>query len=428
MTTLAEPSINQVKAIAGSNRPFNLWEGSIRSGKTFWSLIWLLEKIMTRPEGDGMLMGQTSETIERNFLLDFLSLMDSDGIDYNYVQKSHIDVTVDNGEKIFIRRMWIVGAKDKGAIKRVRGSTLMIVYVDELTLMPKIVFDELVGRLSYKESIMLATTNPDSPHHWVLKDYVESDEKKRDWTRWTFIMDDNNSLSPEYKERMKRQYSGLPARYQRMILGRWVMADGLVYDCFVEDKHVITRDQLPKARPRRIYVGGDYGTKNPTVFGKIYEYPHPNPTRLYQKMYVLVDEYYYSGRDKGVLKTPSAYLDDFRTFVGQERIKSVFLDPSATPLIAEFENNGIYPEQADNDVLKGIGTVANLIDNGCFYVLDTCERTIEEFGLYVWDEVASLKGIDRPIKDNDHAMDMVRYVLHSLNADSRAGVSGVSGW
>lgn len=429
---IVDPSVNQVRAMVGSEKPFNLWEGSIRSGKTFWSLVWLVEKIQNLPPGEMMLMGQTSETIERNYLLSLLQLMDGAETEYKYVQKSHIDVLCYYQGEPYVRRCWIVGAKDKGAIKRVRGSTLMLAYIDELTMMPRVVFDELVGRLSMEQSIMLATTNPDSPHHWVLKDYAEHEEKKGDWARHTFIMDDNNSLTQEYKDRMKRQYTGIPARYQRMILGKWVMADGLVYGVFDEKKHVITREQMKAMtrgnKPRKKWSGGDYGTKNPTVFGLIYEFPHPAPpSKEYKSLYILVKEYYYNGREKGVLKTTGAYLDDFRTFVGAERIHDLFLDPSATPLITEFEKGGIKPKHANNDVIAGIGTVGNLIENGCFYVLDECEKTIEEMSLYVWDEVASLKGIDRPIKENDHAMDMIRYILHTLDG-KKANISGASGW
>lgn len=431
--TYSPPSKNQVLAIAGSNKPFNLWEGSIRSGKTFWSLIWLIDKIMNLPKGDGMLLGQTSETIDRNYLLDFLALMDSDGIEYNYVQRSHIDIEVykEDTDESFTRRMWIVGAKDKGSIKRIRGSTLMIAYIDELTMMPQIAFDELVGRMSHKESIVLATTNPDSPHHWVLKDYVENTDKKGDWARFTFIMDDNASLSQEYKDRMKRQYSGIPARYQRMILGKWVMADGLIYPGFNEKKHVIKSlaDIGIKGPPMKWHVAGDYGTKNPTSFGLIGQWPHPEPNRDRRYIYVLVDEYYHDGRKTGISKTTSAYLYDFRKLIQQKRIATITFDPSATPLIAEFEQAGYRVTPADNDVLAGIGLVGNALENDVLYIMDTCQNTIEEFGLYIWDEVAGLKGIDRPIKQNDHSMDMIRYFMKTqADPTKRAGLSGASGW
>lgn len=431
--TFSPPHEEQVLAIARSTKPFNLWEGSIRSGKTFWSLVWLIEKVMTLPQGDGMLMGQTAETIDRNFLLDFIQLLESGDIPHNHVQNKFVDVHVvrdrdDGTEEQFVRRMWIVGAKDKGAIKRVRGSTLMIAYIDELTMMPQTVFDELVGRLSFKESILLATTNPDSPHHWVLKNYVEDKDKREDWSRSTFIMDHNLSLSPEYKERMKRQYSGIPARYQRMILGKWVMADGLIYE-FLKDKHVVSRDDLPVTPPMKYHVAGDYGTKNPTVFGLIAQYPHPQATREMRYMYVLIDEYYYDGRKSNVLKTTSSYLKDFRDFISHKRIASITLDPSATPLIAEFEQAGLVVTPADNSVLDGINMVGQYLANGGLYILDECENTIEEFSLYSWDEVAQTKGVDRPIKEHDHAMDMLRYFIKThCDPSNRGGIAGVSGW
>ncbi|AYP68814.1 terminase large subunit [Bacillus phage vB_BpsM-61] len=432
MKNIVDPSPNQIRALTNSNQPFNLWEGSIRSGKTFWSLIWLVTKMGSLPDGDGMLLGQTSETIDRNYLLDLLTIMDDPEcpLTYNHVQRSHVDVYWhDEKGNPRERRMWIVGAKDKGAIKRIRGSTLMIAYIDELTMMPKVAFDELVGRLSLDESTLLATTNPDSPHHWVLKDYLEDDVKKYDWSRWSFIMDDNAALSEAYKERMKRQYSGLPSRYQRMILGRWVMADGLVYEVFDINKHVISRDKLPKQPPIKYHVSGDYGTKNPNVFGLFAEWKHPTASRDKKRLYVLVAELYHDGRKTGISKTTRQYLKDFRDFISHKRIATITLDPSASPLIAEFEQNGLMVTPADNSVMDGISVVANSLDNGTFLILDECTHTIEEFSLYVWDESAGLKGIDKPIKEHDHCMDMVRYFLKTHADETKRGkITGVSGW
>jgi phage terminase large subunit len=142
-----------------------------------------------------------------------------------------------------------------------------------------------------------------------------------------------------------------------------------------------------------------------------------------------LDEYHWDGRKEKVLKTTSAYLDDFRHFIGQKRISTITLDPSATPLIAEFNQAGLMVTPADNDVLGGIALVGNALANGSFYIMDHCTNTKEEFGLYVWDEVAGLKGIDRPVKEHDHAMDMVRYFFKThADPSKRGGITGVSGW
>ena len=80
-------------------------------------------------------------------------------------------------------------------------------------------------------------------------------------------------------------------------------------------------------------------------------------------------------------------------------------------------------------MLDGINLVGQYLANGGLYILDECEKTIEEFSLYSWDEVAQTKGIDRPIKEHDHAMDMLRYFIKThCDPSNRGGIAGVSGW
>lgn len=396
---------NQLKALFESEKPFNLWEGSIRSGKTFLSLAWLVEKIITLPRGDGMLLGQTPETMDRNFLRDFMDILGEGS--YHYVQGKYIDVYyTDPAGESRKRRLHIVGAKNKDAIRRVRGSTLMLAYIDEVTLIPAEVFDELIGRLSYRESILLATTNPDHPKHWLLENYVEDRKKAEDWSRHKFTLDDNLALSAEYKERLKRQYQGIPARYQRMILGRWVIADGVIYQVFKPDKHILKK--LPKEQPRRYYVSGDYGDQNATVFLLIGEYRDARN----RKYFVVLKEYYYSGRKTKISKSVTQYVDDFEAWLPKGiRVSEIILDPSAKALTREFESRGYMVTPAKNDVLEGISETANMLHSEEIYIMEDCTETIGEFGIYSWDPKASDRGLDAPIKDNDHCMDSLRYFV-----------------
>lgn len=397
-------TFNQLKALFESEKPFNLWEGSIRSGKTFLSLAWLIEKNATLPRGNGMFLGQTPETMERNFLNDLMDIVGEGN--YHYVKGKYIDLYFTDKEtnETRKRRFFIVGAKNKDAVRRVRGSTLMIAYIDEVTLMPQDVFNELVGRLSYKESILLATTNPDHPKHWLLSDYVEHKKKAGDWSRHKFVLDDNLALSEEYKERLKRQYQGIPARYQRMILGRWVIADGVIYQVFDPEKHVIKK---PPGSARRYFVAGDYGDQNATVFLLIGEYREGK-----KKIYIVLKEYYYSGRETKISKTITQYVDDFEAWLPEGiRISEIILDPSAKALTREFERRRYYVTPANNAVLEGISETANKIFNEEILVMEECIHTIEEFGVYSWDPKASDRGEDAPLKDNDHCMDSLRYFV-----------------
>lgn len=417
---------NQLRALALSNAPFNLWDGSIRSGKTFLSIAWLINKNKTLPDGDGMILGQTGETIERNFL----GLLKETIGDANFKQgKSHIDLFYwgqENDRYVKkTRRWWIVGAKDKGALRRVRGSTIMIAYIDEASLTPQTVFDELVGRLTSKYATLLATTNPDSPNHWLIKNYVENPEAGKDWRRFRFLLDDNLALDPEYIDRIKRQYKGLPARYSRMILGKWVIAQGVIYQAFKQNRHVKKRKDLPDINDaQRLYVSSDYGVENPTTFLLIGE--HRDERR--QKYWVVHREYYYSGRESGIQKTTKQYADDFVNWLkaaGVRNLKEVVIDPSASALKTELNQIGVKKRvgsfysivSAKNDVLDGIQLVSNMLAEDKLFVDDSCEMLIEEFGLYSWDEKAQARGEDVPVKEADHCLDALRYGCFTLLRD-----------
>ncbi|QFG05315.1 terminase large subunit [Bacillus phage 031MP004] len=404
----------QMRALALSTAPFNLWDGSIRSGKTFLSILWLIQTNQECPSGDGMILGQTPETIERNFLTTFMETLGESN--YHYRQGKTLDVYYYVGNERKKRRYHIIGAKDKTAIGRIRGSTVMIGYVDEGSLIPQQVFDEFVGRLSSAHAKCLVTTNPDSPNHWLLKDYVENPEASKDWRRFRFLLEDNLSLDQEYIDRIKRQYRGIPARYQRMIKGKWVKAEGLIYQEFDEKRHVVD-DPPQDARLKKLFIGSDYGVGNPTTFLLIGEYIHER-----KKKYYILKEYYYSGRETMVNKTTSQYAEDFVKFIKGHKAFEVVIDPSAAALITELELDkykraaGVFYDvvTANNSVLEGIQTVANMFADDALFVCRRCEHTIEELGLYSWDEKAQAQGEDKPVKEDDHCMDAMRYAILTI--------------
>ena len=95
-------------------------------------------------------------------------------------------------------------------------------------------------------------------------------------------------------------------------------------------------------------------------------------------------------------------------------IDRVFCDPSAKGFMLQLHEDGERSVwKADNDVLRGIEMLSSIIDNDMFRVLDRCKNTIKELGSYRWDAKAQERGEDKPIKQNDHAMDALRYVVNT---------------
>jgi PBSX family phage terminase large subunit len=263
-----------------------------------------------------------------------------------------------------------------------------------------------LSRLSLPGARFFGTTNPDSPYHWLKTDYLDR-RHELNMRVFHFNLEDNVNLDPAYVTELKKEYTGL--WYKRFILGLWVLAEGVVYDMWNDDTHAI-RPLVsgPNGDPKRFQrhiVAVDYGTHNPTVFG-LFGYDGTGPPAY------MIKEYYYDSEKKGRQKTDSEYADDFKTFLGGIRPVAIYVDPSAASFIAELRKRGYTVMEARNDVIDGIRFVSQLISNGLFYVYRAeCPNTLKEFASYIWDEKSIKAGVDKPVKQFDHCMDMIRYGL-----------------
>lgn len=211
---------------------------------------------------------------------------------------------------------------------------------------------------------------------------------------------------------MKAEYTGL--WYKRFILGLWVLAEGAVYDMFDEDKHV--REAPDLNHYVDLYVSCDYGTTNPCVF--LLWGVSPDCKRY------LIKEYYFDSREAGYQKTDSEYVADFEHFLGDVDINAMIVDPSAASFIAALKKEGHYVQEANNEVLPGIMETSTELSEGKIVIDPSCVNTIKEFSGYVWDKKASERGEDKPLKTSDHAMDCIRYFVHTVQVDEGVEYAG----
>jgi hypothetical protein len=126
-------------------------------------------------------------------------------------------------------------------------------------------------------------------------------------------------------------------------------------------------------------------------------------------------EYYYDARKAGLSRTDEEHYRELCALAGDVPVRKVIIDPSAASMIACIERHGrFHVIRADNRVLTGIQRVSEAISSGKIIISPDCADTIREFSLYCWDEGA--KG-DCPKKENDHAMDDMRYFVMSELAE-----------
>lgn len=387
---LMEMSAKQKQTLIESNARINIWIGAVRSGKTYASIWRFIKYIQHGPKGDLMIIGKSIDTIKRNIISE---LMDFLGIDVQYYAGNRII-------NLWGRKIYVVGANDERAVQKIQGATLAGAYVDEASLIPESFWAMLLSRLSIPGAKLFATTNPDSPFHWLKTKVL--DDKELDLKSWHFRLEDNPSLDDLYKINLIKEYKGL--WYQRYIEGKWVLAEGTVYDFFDPKIHVM--QFLPPHTAKFYILGVDYGTTNPCAFSLIGYNPDYYPNMWVEK------EYYWDSVKENRQKTDSEYAEDLVSFISEipSMIRNVYLDPSAASFKVELQRQGVRNiVDANNDVLDGIRFVSNLLSSGTLQIHVSCKNLINEFGSYVWDNKSRDIGIDKPVKRSDHLLDSLRY-------------------
>jgi PBSX family phage terminase large subunit len=386
----------------------NILEGAVRSGKTIASIIrWVLYVMgETSPNAKLLMLGVTGDTLYRNVVSDLLDIVGTENARY-----------VDHTLHLFGRTITCVGARDVGAEKRIRGMTVEGCYIDEVTQIPEVVVKQAILRCSKGMGRLIWTTNPDSPFHWVCKDYAQNEKQLASGqvAVYHFTLDDNYALSPEYKDYIKTTFTGL--WYQRMVMGLWVLAEGIIYEGFDLDRHGYDDHEAPLFTRMRVAL--DYGTQNPFHALLIGEAGNGTDQESW-----IENEWRHCGRETNRQMTDAQYsaaLKEWMGFAPDDDVPlEIIVDPSATSFKAQLREDGFtHITSAKNDVLPGILTVSSRLGKGLLRVHRTrCPELVKEFGIYSWDAKATLKGEDVPIKQHDHGMDALRYYEFTIRGDS----------
>jgi PBSX family phage terminase large subunit len=397
MQIKGELSPKQLKSFNESDAKINIWEGAVRSGKTYISLWRFLVELSEGPSGEYVFICRTFDSFRRNVLCLLESMVGVRDVNWRSGHRTM---------NIYGKTVHVVGADDERAEAKIRGPTFAGAYVDEITIIPQSVFMMLISRCAMHGAKIFGTTNPDSPYHWLKQHILEGNP---DVKSWHFTLDDNPELTQENREYLKRQYKGL--WYQRFIEGKWVQAEGSVYDSFEEKYDVI--DVSPSYTCKYI-VGVDYGTTNPCAFVLI-----GIDKNVFPNMWI-EEEYYYDSKVHQRQKTDTEYAEDLQKFVEGKPIEAIYLDPSAVSFRMELQKQGVYNlYEAENNIENGVRYVSKLLKNGTLKINRKCKNVLKEIQSYVWDEKLAMRGIEKPKKENDHALDAIRYCLftHSFGKE-----------
>ena len=374
-------------------------DGAIRSGKTLCMslsfVIWAMSTFNMQNLG---MAGKTIGSFRRNVLFWLKLMLKSRGYQVSDHRSDNM-IVISKGD--VTNFFYIFGGKDERSQDLIQGITLAGMFFDEVALMPESFVNQATGRCSVSGSKFWFNCNPDSPSHWFKTNWIDDIEKKK-LIYLHFTMDDNLSLTKEIKDRYKAMYSGV--FYSRYILGLWVIAEGLVYGMFNEERNVF-HGECEYSGQASYYLSIDYGTMNPFAVG-LMELQDSGRVRMLR-------EGHYSGREKKVTLDNEAYYQIIKDVAGDFPITSIVIDPSAAAMKATIQKYGEYTcTDGNNDVLNGIQEVTKYLNLGMLQIHDSCMETKKEFGAYAWDDKAV--GEDRVIKENDHHMDLIRYFIYTV--------------
>lgn len=377
-------------------------DGSVRSGKTMSMTVgFVLWSMRNFSHENFAFCGKTIDSLKRNVIMPMQKWLEGIVKIKVNLSRNFLDITMCG----HTNRYYFFGGKDESSYQLIQGITLAGVLLDEVALMPRSFVEQALARCSVTGSKLWFNCNPDSSEHWFYKEWVdENSEKTRQKNRLHlhFTMDDNYSLSDDVKQRYERMYTGV--FYDRYIKGLWVLAEGLVYGTvFQKERHVL-KEYTPSGNAW-FCISIDYGTLNPCSMGL---------WAVEQDKAVRIKEYYYDGRRKSIQKTDEEYYQALEKLSEKYPIQHVIIDPSAASFITTIKRHGKFSvRKARNDVLNGIRTTMNLLNNDTLFFCEDCKDTIREFSLYRWNDKTSHEK-DTVIKENDHAMDDIRYFCYTI--------------
>lgn len=369
-------------------------DGAVRSGKTLcMSISFILWSLSAFNGRDFAICGKTVRGVRRNVVSPLLATLRELGFGVQEKLSANLIELEYGGVR---NRYYLFGGRDESSAALIQGITLAGVLFDEVALMPRSFVEQAIARCSLNGSKFWFNCNPEHPGHWFYREWILKC-KEKNALYLHFKMEDNPSLSKKMLARYKSLYSG--AFYRRFVEGEWVAAQGAVYPFMTDEMFC----EVPWCEFEDYAVSVDYGTVNPASFGL---------WGLLGGVWYRIDEYYFDSRKEGFQRTDEEHYRELERLCDGKQISAVTVDPSAASFIEVIRRHGKFSViPARNNVLDGIRQCAAALKEKRIVICRNCADSVREFSLYRWNENSTN---DVPIKENDHAMDDIRYFVTTI--------------
>ena len=413
-------SDKQIKFIALSTRlgQFNILSGVTGSGKSYAANLRFYAELVRAPKNSVFIAsGNTFSSLYDNIIAPLMELSQADGDQLEYTKaqegariKCHINAS----------EIVLIGANNERAEARIQGKPkVRIWYADEVTKQPQSFIDMALSRLRYEEDGRLVvgkaiwTCNPEGPSHPIKMQYIDSTDKDVENTYWGFY--DNPLIDDDYIEQMKTRFHGV--FYDRMILGKWVLGSGAIYNTFSRDKHVIK--EFPSDQIIEYYIGVDWGYEHPLallLIGVDYDGNYFVKDEIYLKHQLIDESLKKIIKDKGWLdlKWGDTITQPSYSYADSARPEYVYTFGQIMDMPC------IPANKAPHSVIEGIQMIQRklaLKPNGkhSLYIMENCTNLIREFENYTWaTSKDNTKDEPDKAKGGDDLLDALRYVIFTM--------------
>lgn len=222
-------SEKQKQFIREGNHRYNLKVGARRCGKTYLDILYIIPKrIIERKGKDGLnvIFGVSKGTIERNVLQPLREI---------YGKEMVSVINSQNIAYLFGEEVYCLGCEKANQVSKIQGTSIKYAYGDEVAKWNQEVFIMIQGSLDKPYSCFDGSLNPESKTHWLKTDFLDMiEEKGIDAYVQTYTIFDNPFLSKEFVDNLCNEYKGT-VFYNRLILGQWCNAEGLIYKRFADN-------------------------------------------------------------------------------------------------------------------------------------------------------------------------------------------------
>lgn len=379
-----------------SDKPITIVSTGIQWGKTSCGAmrIKMLMHQYTDERDNFLICAPTYKIMQQATLPEFLRVMKGCG-EY---QKVDAVFRMHNGGTCWLRTG--TDANSVVGITNIRG-----VWGDEAGLYSLYFHENIQARASIKQAPIIYTTSPYTLN-WVYTDYIRPHLKgmlHKDAMVIQAKSNDNPYFPKGEYERKKETMD--PRRFNMMYGGEFHKMEGLVYDCFDQDVHVVSRKLLNPDTTTYV-CGVDWGFTNLCAIVVL--------AVTKEEGTYLVAEYARPGKTIGELVEVAQKLKTIYN------VKRFYCDPSSPHNITEFNKGKLTAIAADNQIRPGIDATYELIKAGRFHVFEgRAPHFMDEISMYHYPTPADIsadKDIKEqlPVKQNDHVMDALRYVCYAL--------------